>query len=298
MRFDVSELGKALGSLSSNLSTTVAAVGVSLASVMVGYVVLFGGDRSAADTDVRTTTVAVVAEPVFKPAIVTPVAKETAAEEPAAKTPSPRPQTQTDAERAPPPEGEREIARAVQAALKDAGCYRGKVNGRWTPMTSAAMDEFTMRVNARLPVDKPDPVLLTLLETHDDVSCRESDVTSPRKTETARTEQKGGRPTRDRPTMKHEATLTPTAAVDEPSGAEHLSFAGPGWQRRESEAAHARRTAAIDDAEAEPEPVARAPRKATKRKKRARRKYRRKKSFSREVKRSFRSIQRSLNRIF
>lgn len=297
MRFDVSELGKALGGLSANLSTTVAAGGVSLATVMVGYVVLFGGDRSAADTEVRTATVAVVAEPVFKPAIVTPVVKETATEEPAAETRSPRPQPQTESELATPPDGEREIARAVQAALKEAGCYRGKVNGRWTPMTSAAMDEFTMRVNARLPVDKPDPVLLALLETHDGVSCRESDVTSPRKTETAaRTEQEGERPARDRPTMKHEATLTPTAAVDEPSSAEHLSFAGPGWQRRESEAAHARRTAAIEEAEAEPD--ARATPKATKRKKSARRKYRRKNSFSRDVKRSFRSIQRSLNKIF
>lgn len=292
MRFDVSEFWKALGGLSANLSTTVAAVGVSLASVMVGYVVLFGGDRSEADTEVRTTTVA-VAEPVFKPAIVTPVARETATEKPAAKTPSPRPQIKSESERAPPPDGEREIARAVQAALKEAGCYRGKVNGRWTPMTSAAMDEFTMRVNARLPVDKPDPVLLALLETHDGASCRESDVTSERETETARTEQR-----RERPTMKREATLTPTPTVEQPSSAEHLTFAGPGWQRRESEAAHARRTAAIEEAEAEPEPVARAPQKATKRKKRARRKYRRKKSFSRQVKRSFRSIQRSLNKIF
>ncbi len=66
---------------------------------------------------------------------------------------------------------DRSSARAVQRELKRAGCYDGPVNGAWSPSTRKAMGEFTGLVNARLPVDHPDPILLVLLETHDKVSC-------------------------------------------------------------------------------------------------------------------------------
>lgn len=287
MRFDFTEIRRALpDKLVPSLSTTVAAGGISLATLMVGYVVLFGGNQSVADTDQRTTTVA-VAGPVFTPVVSTP-----AVSEPAEKTvDAPAPKRERAA-RPSQPQSERDVARAIQVALKDAGCYRGKVTGRWTPMTSAAMDEFTMRVNARLPVDKPDPVLLALLETHDEVSCRSGSAPSARpsrnKLETAGTHDEP--PAADRPTMQREAELAPTRA-------EHLSFAGSGWQRREFESARPTNASVKPDETAE-----RAVRKQKKvsreRRYRKSRKSRRKPSLSRDVRRSFRSIQRSMRRLF
>lgn len=283
MRFDFTELRRALpDKLVPSFSTAIAAGGMSLATVMVGYVVLFGGNQSVADTEQRTTTVA-VAGPVFTPVVSTPVVSEPA--ERTVDAPGPR---RDRAERSPQPQSDREIAHAIQAALKDADCYRGKVTGRWTPMTSAAMDEFTMRVNARLPVDKPDPVLLALIETHDEVSC--ADGPSPKNNiETASTHA-------ERPTMQREAELTTTSATDAPTRAEHLGFAGAGWQRREFETARPTHASVHGDDAAER--TVRKPRKANRARTYRKRKYRRKPSLSREVRRSFRSIQRSMRRMF
>lgn len=294
MRFDFTGLRQALpDKLVPSLSTAFAAGGVSLASLMVGYVVLFGGGQSVADTDARTTTVA-VAGPVFTPVVATPKITESI------EAPS-RTTARSETAMPPAPQDARSLTRAVQAALKEAGCYRGKVNGAWTPQTSAAMDEFTMRVNARLPVDKPDPVLLALLETHDDVSCAAGDAAPSPRTETARADEA-------RPTVSREATLSTTSAVGASARAEHLSFAGPGWQRREMEIGRpvnasvgAGEAAGAHGADVDPAPVVRAPKKAMKRDRRARnvgRKYRRKPSLSRDVRRSFRSIQRSMSRLF
>jgi hypothetical protein len=45
------------------------------------------------------------------------------------------------------------------------------VNGIWNAQTRRGMGEFTRRANARLPVDRADPVLLVLLETNQELSC-------------------------------------------------------------------------------------------------------------------------------
>lgn len=284
MRFDFAGVRQALpDKLVPSLSTAFAVGGVSLAALMVGYVVLFGGSQSVADTEARTTTVA-VAGPMFKPVVATPVVEERV------DAPS---RTGNNAV-LPPPQDARALTRAVQTALKDAGCYRGKVNGSWTAQTSAAMDEFTMRVNARLPVDRPDPVLLALLETHDGVSCASADASSA-VVQNAR------------PVVTREAALSSTADAVAPARAEQLSYSESEWERREIENAHPT-TASVNaeakatpyGAEAVPVPVVAPPKKAVTRERRTRnaRKYRKKPSFSREVRRSFRSIQRSMNRLF
>jgi len=56
------------------------------------------------------------------------------------------------------------LARELQKELKRVGCYEGDVTGAWTAAARQAMRRFTERVNAKLPVDEPDLVLLKLVQ--------------------------------------------------------------------------------------------------------------------------------------
>jgi peptidoglycan hydrolase-like protein with peptidoglycan-binding domain len=51
----------------------------------------------------------------------------------------------------------------LQSELKRVGCYGGVINGVWTGSTRQAMKAFMDRVNATLPTDLPDTILLTAL---------------------------------------------------------------------------------------------------------------------------------------
>jgi peptidoglycan hydrolase-like protein with peptidoglycan-binding domain len=55
------------------------------------------------------------------------------------------------------------LARELQKELKRVGCYEGEVNGVWSPSTRRAMTAFMDRVNARLPVEKPDAILYAIV---------------------------------------------------------------------------------------------------------------------------------------
>ena len=66
------------------------------------------------------------------------------------------------------------LVRNLQQELKRVGCYPHEIDGEWTPGTRKAMKEFTDRVNAALPVERPDPAQLTLLQSHPESVCRES----------------------------------------------------------------------------------------------------------------------------
>lgn len=63
------------------------------------------------------------------------------------------------------------LARQLQSELKRVGCYDGELSGVWTPRTRVAMKAFTDRVNATLPVDKPDHILLALVQGHQGIAC-------------------------------------------------------------------------------------------------------------------------------
>jgi peptidoglycan hydrolase-like protein with peptidoglycan-binding domain len=63
------------------------------------------------------------------------------------------------------------LARILQTELKRVGCYVGQISGDWTPSTRNAMRDFTDYVNAKLPVDKPDGVLLSLIQGHQRKAC-------------------------------------------------------------------------------------------------------------------------------
>jgi hypothetical protein len=59
----------------------------------------------------------------------------------------------------------------IQQQLKRVGCYWGRVDGSWGASTKDAMRTFTDRVNAELPLDEPDYLLLTLLQSHGGKAC-------------------------------------------------------------------------------------------------------------------------------
>jgi hypothetical protein len=73
------------------------------------------------------------------------------------------------------------LTREIQRELKRVGCYDGEIDGRWHPRSRAAMKTFADQVDAQLPVDRPDYVLLRLAQAHLGKACdpTESNTTRP-----------------------------------------------------------------------------------------------------------------------
>src|SRR5207249_6454440 len=63
------------------------------------------------------------------------------------------------------------LTRNLQRELQRVGCYSGDIDGMWTPATRSAMKAFTDRVNAALPSDQPDRILLSLVQGHQGNVC-------------------------------------------------------------------------------------------------------------------------------
>ncbi|PPD00563.1 MAG: hypothetical protein CTY31_05505 [Hyphomicrobium sp.] len=63
------------------------------------------------------------------------------------------------------------IAREIQKELNRVGCYDGAINGLWSARTRQSMKDFIDGVNARLPIDKPDEVLLSLVMGQSEIVC-------------------------------------------------------------------------------------------------------------------------------
>lgn len=63
------------------------------------------------------------------------------------------------------------LAQQLQRELARVGCYEGELNGVWTPTARKAMKAFTDRVNATLPTDEPDYILLSLVQAARDKVC-------------------------------------------------------------------------------------------------------------------------------
>jgi hypothetical protein len=66
------------------------------------------------------------------------------------------------------------LVRDLQGELKRVGCYSLDIDGEWTPATRRAMEDFTERVKSVLPVERPDPDHLLLLQSHAEPVCRDS----------------------------------------------------------------------------------------------------------------------------
>lgn len=64
-----------------------------------------------------------------------------------------------------------DTARALQSGLRRAGCYEGPVDGQWSRQSREAMARFVSGVNAQLPVERPEGVLLALLEANTNHTC-------------------------------------------------------------------------------------------------------------------------------
>ncbi len=63
------------------------------------------------------------------------------------------------------------LARDIQRELKRVGCLDGEVSAEWNPAARNAMKAFIERVNATLPVEEPDHILLTLVQGHTAKAC-------------------------------------------------------------------------------------------------------------------------------
>jgi hypothetical protein len=63
------------------------------------------------------------------------------------------------------------LTRDLQRELRRVGCYDGEIDGHWGTGSRAAMKTFTERVNATLPLDEPDDILLALVQGQKDKVC-------------------------------------------------------------------------------------------------------------------------------
>jgi len=72
---------------------------------------------------------------------------------------------------APAPRDMDTLVREIQRQLIRVGCYHGEVSGKWSAQSRLAMQAFTEQVNAKLPVDRPDQILLRLIEGHQGRAC-------------------------------------------------------------------------------------------------------------------------------
>jgi hypothetical protein len=59
--------------------------------------------------------------------------------------------------------GRWKLARDLQRELRRVGCYDGRIDGSWGPGSRRAMAGFVAKMNASLPVEEPDYILLSLL---------------------------------------------------------------------------------------------------------------------------------------
>ena len=91
---------------------------------------------------------------------------------PRANGPAIRKQITSAADTVPPiPRDRASLVRELQRELRRVGCYDGRLNESWTASTRTAMKAFTNRVNASLPIDRPDHILLTLVRGHQGRAC-------------------------------------------------------------------------------------------------------------------------------
>ncbi len=76
-----------------------------------------------------------------------------------------------DRESAAAPANDPKLTRKIQRELRRVGCLRSAADGVWGSGTERAMRRFSERIDADLPVDGPDTVLLILLEKFDNRAC-------------------------------------------------------------------------------------------------------------------------------
>ena len=63
------------------------------------------------------------------------------------------------------------MVRRIKRELRRVGCYDGRIDSEWDRTTRSAMGTFMERVNASLPAQEPDVVLLNLVRNHQAMAC-------------------------------------------------------------------------------------------------------------------------------
>jgi hypothetical protein len=63
---------------------------------------------------------------------------------------------------------------ALVREIQRIGCYQGNPSGVWTPAVRDAIKVVTERVNASLPIEQPDPVLLAMVQSQEKGVCSAS----------------------------------------------------------------------------------------------------------------------------
>lgn len=64
-----------------------------------------------------------------------------------------------------------ELVRSLQRELRRVGCYWGEIDGSWGGGSKRAMGAFAERVNSALPIEQPDYIMLSLLQSHAGQTC-------------------------------------------------------------------------------------------------------------------------------
>jgi hypothetical protein len=70
-----------------------------------------------------------------------------------------------------PPRDHAGLTKALLVELKRVGCYSGPIGPVWTSVARKSMKAFTEHANATLPVDKPDHILLAMVQGHAGLAC-------------------------------------------------------------------------------------------------------------------------------
>jgi hypothetical protein len=68
------------------------------------------------------------------------------------------------------------LTREIQLHLKRVGCYHGKIGDTWSQTVRRSIKDFVGNVNATLPVEQPDIILLILLQDHQGRACSPTSV--------------------------------------------------------------------------------------------------------------------------
>jgi hypothetical protein len=63
------------------------------------------------------------------------------------------------------------VARELQTALTKAHCYDGPIDGKWTPASQQAASAFLAVIHGELPVEDPEPALLSLADANASATC-------------------------------------------------------------------------------------------------------------------------------
>lgn len=109
------------------------------------------------------------------------------------------------------------VIRNLQRELRRVGCYSGRIDGDWGPASRFAMAAFTKVVNAALPTERPDVILLSLVRRHAGSACGPSRATPQTVVAaTPRAKVQGGVAWRARVTPAQPDATAPTTGTTTP----------------------------------------------------------------------------------